>query len=103
MSATLPLASELQVALATGSAPHLRFGGALSGYKVLGEYRMVGEFVVRMRETMLAIVILVVLCLGVTQASAGDAPPPVVCVSAVGPVDANGHGDTTSFESGDCP
>ncbi len=64
---------------------------------------MVGEYVVRMREIMLAIVILVVLCLGVTQASAGDAPPAVVCVSAVGPVDANGQGDTTSFESGDCP
>ena len=55
-----------------------------------------------MKEIMLAIVILVVLCLGVTQASAGDAPRPVVCVSAVGPVDANGHGDTTPVESGDC-
>jgi hypothetical protein len=56
-----------------------------------------------MKEIMLAIVILVVLCLGVTQASARDAPPPVVCVSAVGPVDTNGHGDTTPFESVDCP
>jgi len=57
----------------------------------------------RMREIMLAIVVLALLCLGVTQASAGDAPPPVVCVSAVGPVDANGHGDATPVESGDCP
>jgi hypothetical protein len=56
-----------------------------------------------MREIMLAIVVLAVLCLGVTQASAGDAPPPVVCVSAVGPVDANGHGDATPVESGACP
>jgi hypothetical protein len=58
---------------------------------------------VRMKEVMLAIVILVVLCLGVTQASAGDDPAPVVCVSAMGPVDASGHGDTTPVKSGDCP
>ena len=57
----------------------------------------------RIREIMLAIVILAVLCLGVTHASAGDTPPPVVCVIAVGPVDANGHGDNTPFASGDCP
>ena len=56
----------------------------------------------RMKEIILAIVILVVLCLGVAQASAEDAPQPVVCVSAVGPVDANGNGDITPFESGDC-
>ena len=60
-------------------------------------------YIVRMREIMLGLVILAVLCVGVTQASAGDAPPQVVCVSAVGPVDANGDGDTTPVESGDCP
>ena len=52
---------------------------------------------------MLALVILAVLCLGVTLASAEEPPPPVVCVGAVGPVNANGHGDTTLVESGDCP
>jgi hypothetical protein len=56
-----------------------------------------------MRELILALAILAVLCLGVTQASAGESPPPIVCVSAVGPVDANGQGDTTPVKSGDCP
>jgi hypothetical protein len=59
--------------------------------------------VMRVREVMLAIVILAVFCLGVTQASAGESPLPVVCISAVGPVDANGHGETTPIEQGDCP
>jgi uncharacterized membrane protein YqgA involved in biofilm formation len=66
-------------------------------------YTVGRRYVVRMRETMLALVILAVLCLGVTQASAGESPSPVICVSAVGPVDATGDGDTTPVEHGDCP
>jgi hypothetical protein len=55
------------------------------------------------REILLAVSILIVFCFGVTQASAGEPPPPVVCVSAIGPVDANGQGVTTPVEYGDCP
>lgn len=52
---------------------------------------------------MLALVALAALGLVATRAVADDSTPPVVCVSAVGPVDANGHGDTTPLEAGDCP
>ena len=52
---------------------------------------------------MLALVILAVLCFGMTQASAGQPAPPSVCVSAVGPVDADGQGDATPVKHGDCP
>jgi len=55
---------------------------------------------VRVREILLAVFILMVL---ITQASAGEPAPPVVCVSAVGPVDANGQGVTSPVEYGDCP
>ena len=56
------------------------------------------------REIVLALVILAaVLGLVAAQATADDSAPPVVCVSAVGPVDATGHGDTVPVESGDCP
>jgi len=55
------------------------------------------------REVLLAVVILTVFCLGITQASAGEPAPPVVCVSAVGPVDAKGQGMTTPVKYGDCP
>ena len=57
----------------------------------------------RVREILLAVFILMVFCLGITQASAGEPAPPVVCVSAVGPVDANGKGVTSPVEYGDCP
>jgi hypothetical protein len=59
--------------------------------------------IVRAREILVALVILTVFCLGITQASAGEPPPPVICVSAVGPVDVNGHGVTTPVKQGDCP
>jgi hypothetical protein len=57
----------------------------------------------RVKEILLALVILILSCLGMTQASAGEPAPPVICVSAVGPVDANGHGVTTPVKQGDCP
>ena len=59
--------------------------------------------IVRAREILVALVILTVFCFGMTQASAGEPAPPVVCVSAVGPVDANGQGATTPVKLGDCP
>lgn len=55
------------------------------------------------REIVLALVVLAVLCLGVVQATADDSAPPAVCVSAVGPVDAGGRGETTPVETGECP
>jgi hypothetical protein len=76
-------------------APH-RFGpvaGQLGGPRCI----------VRVREILLAVFTLIVFCLGITQASAGEPAPPVVCVSVVGPVDANGQGVTTPVEYGDCP
>ena len=56
-----------------------------------------------MRVTVLALVVLALLGLGLAQATADDSPPPQVCVSVVGPVDARGHGETTPVEAGDCP
>lgn len=50
----------------------------------------------------LALVVLTLLGLGLAQAPADDSAPPNVCVSAVGPVDAGGQGETTPVETGDC-
>jgi hypothetical protein len=58
---------------------------------------------VRVREIMMALVLLALLCLGVAQAAAGEPVRSMVCVSAVGPVDAAGHGATEAVEQGDCP
>ena len=55
------------------------------------------------RGIVLALVVLILLGIGLTQATADDSPPPNVCVSAVGPVDAGGHGETTPVEAGECP
>ena len=55
------------------------------------------------RGILLALVVLTLLGLGLAQATADDSAPPNVCVSAVGPVDAGGHGNTTQVEAGDCP
>jgi hypothetical protein len=55
------------------------------------------------RKIVLLLSSLALLGLGVAQALADDSPPPVVCVSAVGPVDASGHGDATPTVAGDCP
>ena len=55
------------------------------------------------RGIVLALVVLTLLGLGLAQATADDTSPPNVCVSAVGPVDAGGHGETTPVEAGDCP
>jgi hypothetical protein len=55
------------------------------------------------RGILLALVVLTLLGLGLAQATADDSKPPSVCVSASGPVDADGHGDTTPVEAGDCP
>jgi hypothetical protein len=54
------------------------------------------------RGILLALVVLGLLGIGLTQATADDTPPNV-CVSAVGPVDAGGHGETTPVEAGECP
>lgn len=54
------------------------------------------------RGIVLALVVLTLLGLGLAQATADDSPPSV-CVSAVGPVDAGGHGETMPVEAGDCP
>ncbi len=55
------------------------------------------------RKIVLTLAIPALLGFGVASAVADDSPPPVVCVSAVGPVDAGGHGDTTPAVAGDCP
>ena len=55
------------------------------------------------REILLALLVLALLGVGLAQATADDSPPRNVCVSAVGPVDAGGHGGTTPVEAGDCP
>lgn len=55
------------------------------------------------RGILLALVVLSLLGIGLTQATADDTPPSNVCVSAVGPVDADGHGETTPVEAGECP
>jgi len=57
----------------------------------------------RVRDSVLALLVLAGFLLGMTQASAGEPAPPVACVSAVGPVDANGQGVTTPVKHGDCP
>lgn len=62
----------------------------------------VGGIVV-VRGIVLALVVLTLLGIGLTQATADDTSPPNVCVSAVGPVDAGGHGETTPVEAGECP
>ena len=54
------------------------------------------------RGIVLALVLLTLLGLGLAQATADGSAPPNVCVSAVGPVDASGHGATTPVEGGDC-
>jgi len=51
----------------------------------------------------LALVVLALLGLGLARATAEDSLPPGVCVSAVGPVDAHGNGETTPVRAGDCP
>ena len=56
-----------------------------------------------MRGIVLGLVLLALLGLGLAQATAGDSGPPRVCVSAVGPVDADGQGETTAVKDGDCP
>lgn len=55
------------------------------------------------RRIVLLLSSLALLGLGVAQAVADDSPPPVVCVSAVGPVGASGEGDATPAVAGDCP
>lgn len=55
------------------------------------------------RKILLILSSLALLGIGVAQALADDSPPPVVCVSAVGPVDASGHGDAAPAVAGDCP
>ena len=55
------------------------------------------------RRVVLALVVLAALALAATRATADDSTPPVVCVSAIGPVDASGRGDITPVEAGDCP
>ncbi len=57
------------------------------------------------RKIVLTLAIPALLGFGVASAVADDSdyPPPAVCVSAVGPVDAGGHGDTTPAVAGDCP
>jgi len=55
------------------------------------------------RGIVLALVVLALLGLGLARATAEDSLPPGACVSAVGPVDANGNGETTPVEAGDCP
>jgi hypothetical protein len=55
------------------------------------------------RRIVLGLVLIALLGLGIAQATAGGSEPAGVCVSAVGPVDANGRGDATPAEHGDCP
>ena len=52
---------------------------------------------------MLALAVLAALGLVAARAVADDPAPPVVCVSAVGPVDAHGRGHATPVEAGACP
>ena len=55
------------------------------------------------RGIVLALVVLALLGLGLARATAEDSVPPGACVSAVGPVDAHGNGETTPVRAGDCP
>ena len=50
----------------------------------------------RRREIVLALIIAILLGLGLEAATAHDSEPPEVCISAVGPVDSGGQGDTTA-------
>jgi len=66
---------------------------------------------VGVRGIVLALVVLALLglglaratALGLARATAEDSVPPGACVSAVGPVDAHGNGETTPVRAGDCP
>ena len=59
--------------------------------------------IVGVRGIVLVLVVLALLGLGIAQATAGDSEPARVCVSAVGPVDADGQGDAAPVADGDCP
>ena len=62
-----------------------------------------GGGIVGVRGIVLALVVLALLGLGLARATAEDSVPPGACVSAVGPVDADGNGETTAVRAGDCP
>jgi len=49
----------------------------------------------RRTEIVLALIIAALVGLGLEAATAQDSEPPTVCISAVGPVDSAGEGDTT--------
>ena len=50
----------------------------------------------RRTEIVLALIIAALVGLGLEAATAQDSEPPTVCISAVGPVDSDGRGDTTA-------
>jgi hypothetical protein len=55
------------------------------------------------REIVLALVVMALLGLGLEAATADEPEPAPACISAIGPVDASGRGDTTPDRAGDCP
>ena len=55
------------------------------------------------RAIVLALVVVMLIGLALEATAADDEERPQVCVSAVGPVDASGRGETTPHEAGECP